>query len=93
MNAITASELKAKMDAGEDLQLIDIREEHEIQICSIGGQSIPMAEILTRADDLRRDCPVVIHCRSGKRSAAVIHMLESRFEFDNLYNLDGGILG
>jgi rhodanese-related sulfurtransferase len=92
MQEITAFSLKAKIEAREDIQIIDIREDHEVAISSIGGTHIPMGEILSRTNELRTDCMVVIHCRSGKRSAAVIHLLEQRFELKNLYNLSGGIL-
>lgn len=85
--------MKGWLDAGEEVQIIDIREEHEIKISSINGESIPMGEILSQTDRIRKDCPVVIHCRSGKRSAAVILMLQTKFGFDNLINLQGGILG
>jgi rhodanese-related sulfurtransferase len=92
MKSITALELKAKLDSNELLQLIDIREEHEIMISSLDGEHIPMAEILHVSEKINKEGMVVIHCRSGKRSAAVIHALESKYSFDNLYNLEGGIL-
>lgn len=92
MKSMTVQELKAKKDEGATLQVIDVRESHEREICSIHGDHIPMGEIMTRTDEIRKDCPVVIHCRSGQRSAAVVNALETNFGFDNLWNLDGGIL-
>lgn len=92
MKSITAKELKAKLDANEAVQLIDIREDHEILISSIEGEHMPMGEILHQTENITREHMVVIHCRSGKRSAAVIHLLESKHGFTNLYNLDGGII-
>ncbi|MFN3918085.1 MAG: rhodanese-like domain-containing protein [Flavobacteriales bacterium] len=76
----------------EPFQLIDIREPYEIEICHIGGQHIPMAEILDRKDEINREIPVIIHCRSGKRSSAVVNALETHFGLTNVYNLKGGIL-
>lgn len=92
MKSITVQDLKAKREAGEPHQLIDVRESHECEICTIDGDHIPMGEIMTRTDEIKKDCPVIIHCRSGQRSMAVVNALETNFGFENLYNLDGGIL-
>lgn len=92
MKEITVKELKAKLDAKEDIQVIDIRESWELEVCNIGGLHIPMNEILTRVGELRTDVPVIMQCRSGGRSANVVNALESRFGMENLYNLKGGIL-
>jgi adenylyltransferase/sulfurtransferase len=92
MKEITPIELKRWMDEGRSFQLIDIREPHEIQISSIGGEHIPMGQITDQIDRLRKDIPVVIYCRSGSRSAAVIRHLEAKAGLDNLYNLKGGLL-
>jgi sulfur-carrier protein adenylyltransferase/sulfurtransferase len=92
MKTITVQELKAKLDANENLQLIDVREPYEIDICSINGDPIPMGEVMNRVGEISKEKPVIIHCRSGKRSAAVIDSLERNHGFDNLTNLTGGIL-
>ncbi|GAA4931271.1 rhodanese-like domain-containing protein [Mucilaginibacter defluvii] len=91
MNEITVQELKEKIDRGEDFQLIDVREDFEYQTSNIGGQHIPLGGILIETDKLYTDKPVVVMCRSGKRSAAAIMQLEQQ-GFTNLYNLKGGIL-
>ncbi len=92
MKEISVTELKAKLDAKENIQLIDVREPYEAEICEIGGVLIPMGEVMDNVDKIKKDIPVIIHCRSGKRSAAIISALESNFGFTNLYNLEGGIL-
>ncbi|MFT4544239.1 MAG: rhodanese-related sulfurtransferase [Bacteroidia bacterium] len=93
MKEYSVQELKSALDAGKELQLIDIREPWEIEVCSIeGAQQIPMGEILTRADELKKEVPVVIQCRSGGRSANVVNALEMQLGLENLYNLNGGIL-
>lgn len=92
MKEISVQELKAMQDAGTEFQLIDVREDYEVEICTLGGTHIPMGEIVEKADQIRRDIPVVVHCRSGKRSAAVISHLESAMNYNNLSNLAGGIL-
>lgn len=91
MKTITVEELKQKIDNNEDFQLIDVREEFEYETSNIGAEHIPLAEVLLEKDKVSKDKPVIVHCRSGKRSAQAIMVLE-REGFDNLYNLEGGIL-
>ncbi len=91
MKEISVQELKEKMDNNEDFQLIDVREDFEYETSNIGGLLIPLGGILIEADKVEKSKPVVIMCRSGKRSAAAIMQLEQR-GFTNLYNLQGGIL-
>ncbi len=92
MKEITAKELKAKIDNKENFQLIDIREPYEYDIANLNGELLPMGDILSNVEKISKEKTVVIHCRSGKRSAAVIDALEREFGFTNLYNLKGGIL-
>ena len=91
MKEISVSELKEKLDNNEDFQLIDVREDFEYEMSNLGGLSIPLGGILIEADKVDKTKPVVIMCRSGKRSAAAIMQLEQH-GFTNLYNLKGGIL-
>jgi rhodanese-related sulfurtransferase len=92
MKEISVQELKEKMDKGEDFQLIDVREDFEYEMSNIGGKLIPLGGILIEADQIAKDKPVIMQCRSGKRSAAAIMQLEQQFGFTNLYNLKGGLL-
>ena len=92
MKEVSVHELKKMMDAKEDFQLIDVRENNEHQYCNIGGELIPMGAILQNLDRIDKDRKVVIYCRSGNRSANVIRALEQRYQLDNLYNLKGGML-
>jgi sulfur-carrier protein adenylyltransferase/sulfurtransferase len=91
MKEITATELKKLRESGAPHQLIDVREDYEAEVCSIGGTLIPMGEVLERRNEIRRDVPVILHCKSGNRAAAVIQTLESRYGFSGLLNLKGGI--
>lgn len=91
MKEITVEELKQKIDQQEDFQLIDVREEFEYETSNLDGENIPLAEILLEKDKVSKDKPVVIHCRSGKRSAQAILLLEKE-GYTNLANLKGGIL-
>lgn len=92
MSEISCTELAEWKKAGKAFQLIDVREPYEAEACNIGGTLIPMGEIVERIGELRKDVPVVIHCRSGSRSNAVINALSARYGFTNLINLTGGIM-
>jgi adenylyltransferase/sulfurtransferase len=71
---------------------VDVREPHEYEAANLGAELIPLATVAAHADRFARDVKVVVHCRSGVRSAKAIRELEDTFGFDNLYNLKGGIL-
>jgi rhodanese-related sulfurtransferase len=92
MKEITVQELNHLRTSNASFQLIDVREESEYDVSNLGGELIPMGDIIERKDDISADKKVVVHCRSGKRSASVIMALESQFGFTNLYNLKGGIM-
>ena len=89
---ITVQELKKMRDEGTPHQLIDVREAHESDVASIQGLLIPMGDVMDRVEELKKDIPVIVHCRSGARSRAIVEALQGNFEFDNLFNLKGGIL-
>lgn len=92
MKEITVKDFKKLVDSGEPYQLVDVREEYEYEIANIGGELIPMGEVMDNVEKIAKDKKVIVHCRSGARSANIIQALESRHGFDNLYNLKGGIL-
>lgn len=89
---ITVKELAALQAQQDDFQLIDVREPYEYDIANLGGELIPLASVLEAVDKIDSSRKVVIHCRSGKRSADAIALLEKKYGFTNLYNLKGGIL-
>lgn len=92
MQEITAKELKALIDTKANFQLIDVREPHEFDEVNLNGELIPMGDVMDNLDKIAKDKQVVVHCRSGKRSAAVIQALETQHGYTKLYNLKGGIL-
>ncbi|GAB1463717.1 rhodanese-like domain-containing protein [Pedobacter sp. UBA4863] len=92
MKEVTVQDLKQKIDNNEPFQLIDVRETFEYETSNLNGLNIPLGGILIEADKIDRDKPVIVQCRSGKRSAAAIMQLEQVHGFDNLHNLKGGIL-
>ncbi|HUH19909.1 rhodanese-like domain-containing protein [Albibacterium sp.] len=91
MKEISVEELKSKIDNNEDFQLIDVRETFEYEVSNLDGENIPLASVLLEKDKISKDKPVIVHCRSGKRSAQAIMLLEKE-GYDNLSNLVGGIL-
>jgi len=91
MKEISVEELKEKIDNNEDFQLIDVRETFEYDTSNLNGENIPLASVLLEKSKISKEKPVIIHCRSGKRSAQAIKLLENE-GYTNLANLKGGIL-
>ena len=92
MEEITALELKQKMDAGEDVQLIDVRQPDEYAFARIpGSKLIPLGEIMSRMSELDENREAVIHCKMGGRSARAIEALQRAGYTGKLKNLVGGI--
>jgi sulfur-carrier protein adenylyltransferase/sulfurtransferase len=87
---ITAKELKARLDRGDDLLLIDIREPHEYQICNLQGHLIPPSELPRRLHELDSSSEIVAYCRTGRRSAEAVDFLR-KAGFRKILNLKGGI--
>jgi adenylyltransferase/sulfurtransferase len=84
--------VKARSDSGEDFQLIDVREPHEYQICRIPqARLIPLGELPRRLHEIDRSRPIVVHCKTGGRSAKAADLLR-RNGFTNVLNMTGGIL-
>lgn len=92
VESISVLELESWREKGVAHVLIDVREPFEFGIAEIGGDLIPQSTVSESRDRIPKDITVVIHCRSGKRSANVIRELESKFGYTNLKNLRGGIL-
>ena len=92
VKVVTALELKEMQDNNENFVIIDVREEDETQICSIGGINIPLGKIDKEVDKIPRDKMAVMMCRSGKRSYMATLFLQQEHDFENLYNLNGGIV-
>ena len=90
MKEITVQELKHKIDSKDDFQLIDVREEYEVEAAHINGIHIPMATVPDNLDKIAKDKMVVIHCRSGARSANICNYLMQN-GYTEVYNLKGGI--
>ena len=92
MQEITASELKAAIDSGTDIQLIDVRQPDEYDFARIpGAKLIPLGEIIARMSELDQTRETVIHCKMGGRSARAIEALQHYGYTGSLKNLVGGI--
>jgi adenylyltransferase/sulfurtransferase len=92
MEEITATELKQRLDKGDDLQIIDVREPHEYEIGKIpNSKLIPLGQVLNRKDEIDPNRETVVHCKMGGRSAKAIEALQRSGFTGRLMNLKGGI--
>lgn len=94
MTTITSEELKARLDKGESINLLDVREPYERDEFNIGGRHVPVGQIQAmQVDDLEdwKDGEIVIYCRSGNRSGIAAMFLD-QLGFKNTVNLTGGML-
>lgn len=89
---ITVGELNSRLGNGNAPVVIDVREPYEYDIVNIEGVLIPQGSVEEHLDKIPSSGDVVVHCRSGKRSADVIRLLQRKYGYNNLYNLKGGIL-
>lgn len=92
MKSITVEELHALKDSGQAFTLIDVREPYEYEAGNLEGINIPLSSITDHLDQIPQLGNVILHCRSGKRSADAIKLLEEKYTYTNLTNLDGGML-
>lgn len=94
MEEMTATELKQRLDKGDDIQIIDVREDNEVAIARIpNSKHIPLAQVLNRMDEIDPSRETVVHCKMGGRSARAIEALQRSGFQGKLINLKGGIIG
>ena len=87
---ITVKELKQKMDDGEPINVLDVREPHEYEVANIGVRLIPLGELPRRLAEFDQNGNFAIHCKTGARSANAVKLLQDA-GFGNVYNVKGGI--
>jgi sulfur-carrier protein adenylyltransferase/sulfurtransferase len=87
---ITVGELKSKLDNGEDINVLDVREPHEYEVANIGVKLVPLGELPRRLAEFDRNENFAIHCKTGGRSAKAVKLLQDA-GFGNVYNVKGGI--
>jgi rhodanese-related sulfurtransferase len=94
MKHISVSELKSRLDSGEKLHIIDVREPAEYAEYNIGGKLVPLGQImgmqLDELEDFKNE-ELIIHCKAGSRSAQACLVLE-QFGFTNVVNVTGGVM-
>jgi rhodanese-related sulfurtransferase len=94
LQEITSTELKQRLDNGEDIQIIDVREQNEYDFARIpNSKLIPLAQVINRMNEIDPDRETVVHCKGGVRSARAIEALRRAGFEGRLLNLKGGILG
>ena len=94
MDEMTATELKQRLDNGDDIQIIDVREDYEVAIGNIpNSKHIPLAQVLSRTDEIDPNRETVVYCKMGGRSARAIDALQRSGFQGKLVNLKGGITG
>jgi len=87
---ISVQDLKQKLDNGESVNVLDVREPHEYEVANIGARLIPLAELPQRLVELDQDANFAVHCKTGGRSARAVKLLQDA-GFQNVYNVKGGI--
>ncbi|HWF88485.1 MAG TPA: rhodanese-like domain-containing protein [Pyrinomonadaceae bacterium] len=93
MDEITPAELKQRLDKGDDIQIVDVREDNEVAIGRLPNSiHIPLAQILARMNEIDPNRETVVHCKMGGRSARAIEVMQRSGFRGKLMNLKGGIL-
>jgi len=92
MTEISVQELKSRMDSGEKLNIIDVREEWEYQEFNIGAQHLPLSLFMSKLSELEnlKNEEVIVHCKMGGRSTQAAMILE-QLGFKNVKNVTGGM--
>jgi rhodanese-related sulfurtransferase len=89
---ISPEDLHHRLQAGDDLQLVDVREDMEFDYCHLpGSQLVPLSELTRRTTEIRSDGPVVLICHHGVRSMQALAYLQQRLGYQNLLSLRGGV--
>jgi rhodanese-related sulfurtransferase len=92
MQEISATDLKQRLDNGDDIQIVDVREANEVAVAKIPNSiHIPLAQVLDRSSEIDPNPETVVHCKMGGRSARAIDALKRSGFSGNLLNLKGGI--
>ena len=90
VSEISTTQLKARLEKGEKVFLLDVREPYEYEIANLKAQLIPLGELNTRLDELNKEQEIVVYCHHGNRSRYAVEFLQSQ-GFQSVKNLTGGI--
>ncbi len=93
MTEISVNELQQRIQSGDKLLLVDVREPYEHEEFDIGGINIPVTELPFRIDELKvsEPCDIILYCQSGNRSILAQKLLAMQFKIENTLNLKGGV--
>lgn len=89
---ISIKEFDKMFKNDSDFQLVDVREQYEYNICNLNSVHIPMAEIVSRINEINTEKRVCVLCKTGKRAEAVANLLETDYGFIDILVVEGGIL-
>lgn len=89
---ISVNEFDQLLKEKSDFQLVDVREQYEYNICKLNSVHIPMAEIVSRMNEIDPDKRICVLCKTGKRAEAVANLLETDYDFKNVLVVEGGIM-
>lgn len=92
MKEVSVDELKELIDSNSDIQIVDVREPFEYEMGNIGVEHIPLQTVPDNVDKFSKNKPLYIICRSGRRSANAAMFLEQNHGYENVYNVEGGML-
>ncbi len=92
MKYISVIKLREHLTNNNEVAIVDVREPYELEICSIGGQHIPMGEIASRISELDRERTLAFLCKTGNRAEAVANLLMTEYGFSNVTVVKGGII-
>ena len=82
---------KSRVESNNDTFLLDVREEYEFEDVNVGGQNIPMGDVLSNLESLKNKTNIYLICKSGKRSNAIAYHLSKELDNCNIYSCIGGI--
>ena len=92
MELVCPIEIQKRLKFSKDIVILDIREGYELDICGIDALHIPMEEVQPRLDEIPSGKDLIIMCRTGKRAMALANLLETDFDYKNVFVMEGGIL-
>jgi sulfur-carrier protein adenylyltransferase/sulfurtransferase len=90
LSEISVQQLKARMEAGENILLLDVREPYEFKIANLSGQLVPLGQLHSKFSEIDRSREIVVYCHHGNRSAIAVQFLKNQ-GFEKVLNLAGGI--
>ena len=92
MELVCPKDVSERIKSNENLVILDIREDYELVICGLEAIHIPMEEVQSRLSEIPKDKDLIVMCRTGIRAMALANLLETDYDYTNVFVLDGGIM-